>query len=561
MRTGTPESAGVVFDALLARGQVRIYPTPAERTHALADITAAATAARTGTGGTRPGDEVLLVADTREQVAQLNGAIRERLVADRHIEDTHPVTTWAGERVGIGDLIVTRRNNHDLEVANRDTWTVTSHGEHGTLVVAGNRGQRVLPPGYVRDHIELAYAATIYGAQGATTGAAHLIVGDHTGAAGAYVAMTRGRHSNTAHLIADTVPEARQQWIEVFTRDRADLGPAHATRLATREAATYATHRPHAVALADLREAWTHEHALTRHLAAASTRHDQLTHVVPLRAHHDGLVAAVRATSDQAWDHATHAAAYADRLDTAVDHDTSQLGGRLRREWDTDRAGAAAAAHTIHAGTGLLGQHRGAVRRATDHLHDWAERWRHIVPQLPSDASGLVAAADGVDDPYLGQAFTGYARTVAQAAHPEHGPAHAAADAARGIAQQARDASHQARTTYPTHLDDYGHLSFLADPASALAATARDVADLTDQLQAAHAAVRALLAEPTLRTLPPDRLHAEHQRWATDRHEQAQQERRGTPARDVTPSPTSGGRQHERAAARHTPEPSHGISR
>ena len=44
--------------------------------------------------------------------------------------------------------------------------------------------------------------------------------------------MTRGRESNTAHLVAESVEDARQQWIEVFSRDRADLGPAHARRQA-----------------------------------------------------------------------------------------------------------------------------------------------------------------------------------------------------------------------------------------------------------------------------------------------------------------------------------------
>ena len=59
MRTGAPDSPGVVFDALLARGEVRIYPTPAARTQALAAIAAAAaaaaTATRTTTGKNRHG--------------------------------------------------------------------------------------------------------------------------------------------------------------------------------------------------------------------------------------------------------------------------------------------------------------------------------------------------------------------------------------------------------------------------------------------------------------------------------------------------------------------------
>src|SRR3954465_12953287 len=51
--------------------------------------------------------------------------------------------------------------------------------------------------------------------------------------------MTRGQLSNTAHLIAADVAEARAQWIAVFGRDRADLGPGHAAELAAREAAPH----------------------------------------------------------------------------------------------------------------------------------------------------------------------------------------------------------------------------------------------------------------------------------------------------------------------------------
>ncbi|WP_246087091.1 hypothetical protein [Nocardioides humi] len=86
----------------------------------------------------------------------------------------------------------------------------------------------MLPRDYVSDHIELAFASTAYGAQGETVNSAHLIVGESTGAASAYVGMTRGRHHNVAHLVADSVEDARRQWIDVFNRDRADLGPGHA---------------------------------------------------------------------------------------------------------------------------------------------------------------------------------------------------------------------------------------------------------------------------------------------------------------------------------------------
>ncbi len=468
-------------------------------------------------------------------------------------------TTWAGERIGVGDQIATRRNDRDTDVANRDTWTVTGLRSHGGLVVAGSRGQRVLPAGYVRDHVELAYASTVYGAQGATTVAAHLVVGEHTGAAGAYVAMTRGRDHNTAHLVADTPQDARNQWIEVFSRDRADLGSAHAARLAAQEAAQYATHRPLAVALSELRDAWTEEHALAQDLAAARGERDQLAQVVPLRAQHDEQVAAGRATYEQAHGHATQAGEHADQLAAVVGNDTSQLAGRLRQEWDTGRPATRAAAQTIRAGTGRLGQHRGAVRRASQHLQAWAQQWRPIVASLPTDTGELAVLAGGYDDPNLGKAITAYARTVAEGAHPDHTPAQAAAQAATRTAEHALEAYDKARTTCPAELAAYGNLTYIPDPTGHLAETELDVAELTDQLQAARGRVRAALAEPALRCLPPERIETERERWAADRFEQSQEERTASDSRVVAPWPTSG-RQHERSAADYSPNPSRGIS-
>ncbi len=97
----------------------------------------------------------------------------------------------------------------------------------------------------MREHVELAYATTVHGAQGETVDRAHLLVGETTGAAAAYVGMTRGRHRNTAHLVADTLDDARAQWIEVFGRDRADLGPAHAAQRAAEDIDRYGPNARH----------------------------------------------------------------------------------------------------------------------------------------------------------------------------------------------------------------------------------------------------------------------------------------------------------------------------
>jgi hypothetical protein len=244
MRAGTRPEA--VFDALLARGHIRLHPDPAALRE---ELTATAAA------GYRRGERMAVVGDTRELAAELNAAIRERLVLDGLVDDTAVITTRSGQRIGAGDRIATCRNDRDLDVANRDTWTVTAVGRRGGLLVTasaadGNEPRsdvtpptasvRVLPAYYVAEQVELAYANTAYGVQGDTVTASHMVIGEPSGAASAYVGMTRGRAANTAHLIAADAPEAREQWIAVFGRDRADLGPGHATELAAREAARYA---------------------------------------------------------------------------------------------------------------------------------------------------------------------------------------------------------------------------------------------------------------------------------------------------------------------------------
>jgi hypothetical protein len=152
--------------------------------------------------------------------------------------------TAAGERIGTGDRNATRRNDAALDVANRETWTITSCGPDGELTIVGAAGSRRLPVAYVRQSVELAYATTAYGAQGDTVAAAHLVLGEHTGAAAGYVAMTRGRTHNIAHLVANTVEEARDQWVATFSRDRADLGPAHAAVRAAEDIERYGPNAP-----------------------------------------------------------------------------------------------------------------------------------------------------------------------------------------------------------------------------------------------------------------------------------------------------------------------------
>lgn len=241
MRTGV--RPGEVFDALLERGQIVLHASEVERTAALAAI-----------GADSADGEQLIIADTRDQVSALNAAIRDHRhdasrppggqASERSGERAGDPITRRGERIGLGDRVATRRNDRDLEVANRDTWTVSGIGEAGSLLVTGRAGQRELPTEYVREHVELAFTTTAYGAQGETVGTAHFALGEMTGAASAYVGMTRGRHHNVAHFVAESVDDARSQWVDVFSRDRADLGPRHAAGRAAEDIDRYGPNAP-----------------------------------------------------------------------------------------------------------------------------------------------------------------------------------------------------------------------------------------------------------------------------------------------------------------------------
>ena len=132
-----------------------------------------------------------------------------------------------------------------MGVANRQTWTVTAINADGGLTATDGVGERRwLPDWYVRDMSSSCTRLPSTARKATPPPSAHILVSERTSAASAYVAMTRGRQNNVAHLVAADMTDARDQWAEVFTRDRTDLGPAHARRLARHAAADYASSPP-----------------------------------------------------------------------------------------------------------------------------------------------------------------------------------------------------------------------------------------------------------------------------------------------------------------------------
>jgi len=560
MRTSRHPAA--VFDTLLASGQICLHPSEGERTRALAQI-----------GAQHQTDEahggpVLLIADTRERVAALNASIRDHLVATGRLNDAGAVTTAAGERIGVGDRVATRRNEPALDVANRDTWTVTDIGADGALALHDvGRGECHLPASYVKDHLELAYATTVYGAQGQTVAAAHLLVGEHTGAAGAYVGMTRGRETNIAHLVAGNVTDARDQWVATFARDRADLGPAHAAGLAASEAATYATGRPLEAVLADLRAAWPLQADLAAQIAQGTSVRDELALIVPLRAQSDPQIDQLRAAEAQAWVDADHARARLRGTEAAITTATRHLTADLHDSWHQAYPNAAQAAETIRAGTGRFGRGRAQVDAARATLTSWARAWQPILTEvtgLPVD--GLLDAVQlAARMPYNGtsalhEAIGRNAEHGAGQAHPELAATRRAVAVADQHARNAKEARTAAEDARAHRFDGLGlsDLAYTDRPARQLAVAESNLNKLTRQLNRTQERISTLGREPAIRTLPVGHLQTEHDACVRDHEGEKDARAQAAWAARNAPRPSP---HHEHHHDLHRSGADHGISR
>lgn len=162
---------------------------------------------------TAAGHSSVLVTDASHAVTELNTRARaERILTG----DTHAgteVRLGDGTHASAGDLVITRANNRRLSpttggwVRNGDRWHVLAAGADGSLTVERrhrtHRGRVTLAPAYVAEHVDLGYAVTAHRAQGLTVDTAHVVVNNSTTRENLYVAMTRGRDTNTAYVALD----------------------------------------------------------------------------------------------------------------------------------------------------------------------------------------------------------------------------------------------------------------------------------------------------------------------------------------------------------------------
>ncbi|WP_237166734.1 MobF family relaxase [Mycolicibacterium hippocampi] len=173
------------------------------------------------------GHDAVLICDTTEMTRALNRRLHEQRIG----RDEPTLTAANGQRVGVGDLIISRRNDPSITilqsprateaaatmVRNGNRWRVTAIDEENYRIVAvrlDDGAGAVFTGDYLHEHINLGYAVTVHSAQGVTADTSHAVLSENTTRNLLYVAMTRGRHTNTAHLyerIADSQEQSMTQ--------------------------------------------------------------------------------------------------------------------------------------------------------------------------------------------------------------------------------------------------------------------------------------------------------------------------------------------------------------
>ncbi len=190
--------------------------------------------ARTWLDATELGLTIAITASTNEHVDRINEVIQYLRTATNEISAAGGRAAIRGDEVAyVGDIVVTRQNNRRLAtsigepVRNRESWTVESIGDDGSLTVSskGASGTVTLPADYASEHVRLGYAATEHGNQGDTVDIAMELATVATTQRGLYVGVTRGRKDNRILVVTDgTDLDAAQEILEyVLTNDRADI--------------------------------------------------------------------------------------------------------------------------------------------------------------------------------------------------------------------------------------------------------------------------------------------------------------------------------------------------
>jgi hypothetical protein len=196
------------------------------------------------------GKSVLLLAGSNSEAADLSRRVQAKLIQLGTVQRPRAALS-DGNQAGIGDLIRarlnTKINSSGRQLTNRDTLKIT--GWHGLHVQVRRRELDgtwtrpfLIPWAYLADSAELDYAGNTHVGQGRTVDTAHLLVTATLSRRSLYVGLTRGRESNTAHIVTgNTAPPGHPSYAQaspesvvkaILERDDADLSATEQIRQA-----------------------------------------------------------------------------------------------------------------------------------------------------------------------------------------------------------------------------------------------------------------------------------------------------------------------------------------
>lgn len=160
---GATRTRRALFDRLHTIGLVM----PHDSTDAAYDVIARSTC-----------DGHAITAATNDEAHDLNAPIRDERVRTGLVDDSATTTDSDGLSIGAGAVIATRRNDSDVQVANRQTCADRRRGRRQPGPGRRPRAAAAVGRGGVLDiaaQTHLACAATTYGVQSPTTPASRIV--------------------------------------------------------------------------------------------------------------------------------------------------------------------------------------------------------------------------------------------------------------------------------------------------------------------------------------------------------------------------------------------------
>jgi conjugative relaxase-like TrwC/TraI family protein len=264
------------------------------------------------------GKDALLLCDTIEMVDALN----QRLHTETIGAQADSVTAARGQRISVGDLIITRRNDPTIELRNTNDpaarktpvrnghrWRVTAINPENNRIAArrlGDHALAVFDRDYVREHVTHGYATTVHTAQGVTADATHAVLAENTTRSVLYVAMTRSRDTNTAYIY-ERATEEEYGPAKVVGPQVLQRGTSHRAGLLAR-------------AIIDIHD----DIPVTAHQVAASTPRQILPDMVGRLLTRQSTAVQARRTAHTEWRKAV------DKIDTATTRSRSRSTRRDR---------------------------------------------------------------------------------------------------------------------------------------------------------------------------------------------------------------------------------------